>query len=250
MWPKLTWSPSRTGMAPTSRCPLTQVPLVEPRSRSSQRPFSAWSSACSRETVSWLRRSPFAGSRPMSSGCGPGTGSSSLGSRSVCQARRSRPGKAEIPPTARTSPWDQRPPLSRSEVRAASSSGRRAARASSIRRRNVSCDNLPCAAPSLSTPRTRSRWASDSRAGLMGNSEEDVTSTIVGPKGPECPDEPGFPPPLTCAAPTRSPLPGCSAGRRTDRRRSHAVDGLPSVHMRWTAGAEGGYGRHRRRSRS
>jgi hypothetical protein len=197
--PKLTWSPSRTGIEPTSRWPLTQVPLVEPRSRSTQRPFRAESSACSRETVSWLRRSPFAGSRPMSSGYGPGAGSSSLGSRSVCQARRSRPGKAEIPPTARTRPWDQRLPSFRSEVRAANSSGRRATRASSMRRMKVSCDSLPCAAPSLSTPRTRSRWASDSRAELVWNSKGDVTSTIVGPRGPECPDEAVFPPTLTCA---------------------------------------------------
>ncbi len=36
--PKPTWSPSRTNAAPITRRPLTVVPLVEPRSRSTHRP--------------------------------------------------------------------------------------------------------------------------------------------------------------------------------------------------------------------
>ncbi|GGS48404.1 hypothetical protein GCM10010253_23470 [Streptomyces badius] len=51
----------------------------------------------------------------------------------------------------------------------------------------------------------------------MWNSKEDVTSTIVGPKGPECPDEAVFPPALTCAAFSRD-------GRRAP------CQGLPLTH--------------------
>jgi hypothetical protein len=159
--PKLTRSPAVTRLGLVTRQPFTLVPLVEPRSASSQPSGPRSKLACHRDTVWSASVISQASSRPMVKRCADPVGRRSDGGQprshssadrttrrhADAAAARSRLGRGR---TSATSPY--------------SSTFARARSACSTRWVNVSCVSRPAAKPSLRSASARSRSVSDARS--------------------------------------------------------------------------------------
>jgi len=163
-WPKETSSPARTRTPEPTRQPLARVPLVEPRSASTQSlPMSRSSAWCHDTVMSAIARSELP-ARPIVNTARPPRGSISRGRRMVHHASRSCPANSWHRVAARPARPARRAAGRRSLSRLASCPAFRACSASSMRCRKVSCDRRPSADPSLSTLIASSRSASDIRS--------------------------------------------------------------------------------------
>jgi len=80
-WPNVTWSPARTRQPEPTCHPLARVPLVEPRSASTQSSPARRSSACRHDTVMSVRARSELAARPIVNTVRPPRGSTSRGRR-------------------------------------------------------------------------------------------------------------------------------------------------------------------------
>jgi signal transduction histidine kinase len=177
--PNVTRSPARTREPEPTRHPLARVPLVEPRSASTQSSPARRSSAWRHDTVmSVSRRSDWA-ARPIVNTAAPPRGSTRRGRRTVHHAARSSPVNPSHTAAARSASRVRRRTGRRSLSRLASWLAYRACSASSSRPRKVSYDRRPSADPSLSILIASSRSASDTRGAGHCGSKAAMLKTIT-----------------------------------------------------------------------
>jgi signal transduction histidine kinase len=90
-WPNVTWSPARTRQPEPTCHPLARVPLVEPRSASTQSFPARRSSACRHDTVMSVRARSELAARPIVNTVRPPRGSTSRGRRTAHHTVRNCP---------------------------------------------------------------------------------------------------------------------------------------------------------------
>jgi signal transduction histidine kinase len=178
--PNVTRSPARTRKPEPTRHPLAQVPLVDPRSASTQSSPAWRSSAWRHDTVMSVSCRSELAARPIVNTVPPQPrGSTRRGSRTVHHAARRSPVNPSHTAAARSGSRARRRAGRRSLSRLASWPAYRACSASSSRCTKVSCDRRPSADPSLSTLIAASRSASDIRSAGRCGSKAAMPQTIA-----------------------------------------------------------------------